>query len=516
MSKVVEIKIEDISKGWSPAEYLAGEGNYLNSIAIDPELPITDSKFKPSGVIRPTAYEKFSGDNINNHPVSIVTTPKNALIYVLLSNGRFLSYDADYANETLIGTVTGSAGHCAWYQADYIYLLTDTDLSRYGPLSGTPSLSNTIWSSTFSLTALTSNTYPSLLGTGQYPKHWAWLHQDDKGYITDYKDGKGMLHFLKTAATGGTNDGSTYEALDLPQGFLPVSGCSFGEDVVAAAVQTTSSSVIQGSSALFFWDTVDTSFYRRLDVPGIVTHVFNLNGILCWFAGSLSGKGGYSLYALLGERQYEPLVTVPEGFPPPAGAVEVVGSRVIWGSFLSEPENACVLLSYGSKDGRLAKGLHCVGRSTLTHTATDGMLTALKWVKQGTISRPELIMGGKNQTSSEYYLEKISTTYQTSYFRSRIINLGQEFTVKYLKIPLGVAVGENMTIIPKVYLDNEASSAAFTTINNTNHSGKKKVRVYSQAAARGETNFFLELKFTGTALCPVLLPITIGLEIHDD
>jgi hypothetical protein len=75
-----------------------------------------------------------------------------------------------------------------------------------------------------------------------------------------------------------------------------------------------------------------------------------------------------------------------------------------------------------------------------------------------------------------------------------------------------------MTIIPKLYIDDQTVTSTCRTINSTNYADTNKNRnidVYPETPAKGQNNFFLELSFTGTALATILLPIKIMVEIED-
>ena len=80
MSKIITIKVDSILGGVSPTKYLSQSAQFLDSIAIDPEFPITDTGVRPSGIIKPVAYEAFSGANVTQRPVFIVTNPMNSLV----------------------------------------------------------------------------------------------------------------------------------------------------------------------------------------------------------------------------------------------------------------------------------------------------------------------------------------------------------------------------------------------------------------------------------------------------
>lgn len=528
------IRINQIFGGISPSSYFGPEGSYLSSIAIDPDMPVTDSgtgSIRTSGQIRPVGYATFDGAPVDGNPLFIVTNPKNTLIYVVLANGTFISYSSSLGSETEVGTVTGTVANGAVYYNNYLYIFTGTDVSRYGPLDGTPALTNTVWtgSTLGSQSALINSTYPSIRGSGTYPNHVAHVHLDNKLYFCDYNNstypGQGIIHYIKTKKTtdeGDTNDNSTANALDLPFGFRPIALASYGEDLVIAAIQSTDTTTDQGNAALFFWDTVSSSFYKQvyLDEP-IISALKVVNGILYIFAGKLAATNtagnGYSVYQYLGGQSFKEIFTAEEGWPPLAGAVDANGDRLVWGSCMTNPTNAAAVWAYGSKDGRLPSAVHCIARSTASASATDGLVTSLAYVLQASNARPRLVIGARDATN--FHLEQISTTYQTSIWRSQLFNIGQAFRVTKIVLNFAQAIAANMTLVPTLYVDSESSSYAGTTINSTNYTGSpRKIVLTSDNFGRptAQNDFYLELSFQGTALLTCVLPITIWIETIED
>lgn len=533
---IKKIQITNILGGVSPTSYFGlsdaviGLQSYLSSVAIDPDMPITDSgtgSLKTAGQIRPVAYEAFDGANVNANPIAEITTPKTSLVYVVLQNGRLISYSSTLGSETLIGTVAGDNAEGAFYYNNFIYITgtgaSKNDASRYGPLDGAASLTNAVWTGATlgSQTALTNNTYPSIRGSGTIPQHVGHVHLDNKAYFLDYKDGQGLVHYIKTTKTtaeGDTNDTSVYNALDLPFGFLPTSLDSFGEDIVVSGIQTTSTLLDQGNAALFFWDTVSPSFYKQvyIDEP-VITAVKVVNGVLNVFAGKLAASNtagnGYSVYQYLGGSSFRELASFDEGWPPLHGAVDANGDRLVWGSCVTNPTNAAVVWSYGSKDSRIPAGLHCIARATASASATDGLVTSLGFLQQASNAIPRMIIGWRD--ASNFGLDKISTTYQAAIFRSQMFNLGEPFTVKKIRLHFAQAIAANMTVIPTLYVNDESSSTALTTINSTNYAGSERtILLYPDVS--GKNNFYLELVFSGTALATVVMPIEFEVEIKDD
>lgn len=525
----VEIKVNSILGGIAPSPYFTGEGQFDASIAIDPDFPITDTggqAIRTSGALRPVAFAAFDGANVNSGVYWAMTNPKDALVYFYLGNGRLISYNSSLAGETLAATATSSSGNGAVYYNNYLYLFTNTDVSRYGPLDGTPALTNSVWtgSTLGTQTALVNTTYPTTGSArgGAYSNHVAFVHSDNKLYFCDFDStsstaatrNRGLIHFIRTtfSTTEGTgNDGSTYNALDLPLGFKPTCLGNWGLDLVIGAFQGTNATLDQGHSALFFWDTTSASFYRQVSLPDpFVSAILNNNGILYIWAGKFSSTGGYSLYRYIGGDSVQEIAAFEEGHPPMAGAVDALGDRVIWGSWQTYPDNAACVWSWGSKDRRLPGALHNIARSTATASSTAGMVTCVKYVEQRSNALPAPVIGWNDATVQG--IDSLSTTYQSSFWRSQRYSLGKRGIVKKIIYQLGAALAANMTIVPTIFIDDANTSTALTTINSTNYSGR---RVIQQANVPFNDNFLLQLNWTGTALCPITLPIVIEVETQE-
>jgi len=530
------IRINSILGGHNPTLYNGLEGGYSAGIAIDPDEPLADTgasvrSIRTAGVLRPVAYGAFDGAEIDGNVIKIITSPQTSKVYAILVNGDIVSYSSTLGTETLVGTVAGSNAEGAELYNNYIYIFgtgaSKNDISRYGPLDGTPTLTDAVWTGATlgSQTGLGNATYPSIRGSGNLPKHWAAAHVDGNLYVLDYDGttttaatrGKGLVHKIRTkygsAAEGDTNDNSAYNVLDLPFGFYPTCIASYGKDIAITAVQTNGTVLEVGKSFLFLWDTTDTNtFYRMVPLPDpIATALLSNNGILSVWGGRLTATGGYSLYNYAGGLQMQEVVSFDEGHPPLPGAVDAFGDRVVWGSFVTYPANAAVIWAYGSKDNRVPRALHCIAKATASATSTDGLVTAIKFAEQASNARPQMVIAWRD--ASAYGIDKRSTTYQASQWQSELFNIGAPFNVLKVHIPLGIAIAANMTITPTVYTDDSNSSQALTTINNTNFSGKRRVSL--PAKITGQNNLLLDLLWGGTALCPVLFPIDILIDVQE-
>ena len=515
------LKIESIFEGQGPSSNFAQAGQFLSSIAIDPEAPTTDGStdLKPSGFIRPIGYEKFSSTVLDQVPMWILTNPKNTTVYVFGNAGDIVTYDSALANEALLQATSASIGNGAAYYNNYLYYATNTDVGRYGPLDGSPSFNDTYWSSTLALTALTHTTYPATRHSVLFPNHMMKVHVDNKLYFCDVSTGKGILSAIKTTKVtvqGDTNDGSAYNVVDFPFDYLPMCIESYGENLAIGGSNGTSAVVNQSSSTLFIWDTISDSFSRLIPIPDqVITALKYQNGVLYGWSGNLAGGTRFWYYA--GGDSIVTLKYIPDAIPPLAGTIEADANRIMWGGFTVYPAASASIFAYGSKSDLFPRGLHNIARSTVTATSTNGVVTALKNVLQSSKPHPNLVIGATDGTNKN--LDKRSTTYQTSIFRSRPFEIGSPFSVKRIRIPLAQAVAANMTIVPKLYFDCETATGTGTTVNVTNYASSEKFVIFGpdnfDNAVSGQNSFFIEFTISGTVLSTIGLPIEIEVEVDE-
>ena len=515
------ITFSSILDGQSPTQYFASANSYLKSIAIDPDMPISGN-YKASGCIVPVVYEEFSGAALTGYPKWIITNIKDTNVYTYSSDGTFISYSSVLGTETALTTPTSGAGNGACYYDNYIYLATPTDVARYGPLNGSPALVQTVWSgATLGSNAVTTNTtFPTISGL-QLPNHVMHVHGDNSVYFSDVVSGAGVLHRIKTRKTtveGDTNDGSTFNVLDLPFGWLITDIDSWGLDVAILAIQTTSAAVDQGKAALFLWDptNVNTFYAGPIYLPDpLGTSLMNVNGHLYIWSGN--SVGGCRLSEYLGGNSISEIAFIEDGKPPMAGACESDGGRILWGMTVADPEAATCVMAYGSKSNRLAKALHNIIRTT--SAGANGICTAIKMVQQGDLTT-KIVVGSGDDSAKQ--LDKYSTTgTYDSIWRSNIVSIGAGFSISKIRIPLGAALAANMAITPKVYYDDASTSKTLNVINTTNFtSGARKI-IYNQGDIKSDSinpknNFFIELAFAGTVNLPITFPIEVVVDVRED
>ena len=520
------ITINQIFRGWSASEYFGSDGTYNSSTAIDPDLPIVSTDVRTSGFAVPVGYAKFSGAEVNTPVICLINNPKNTLTYAVTTGGKLISYTSAFASETLIGTVTGSSASWAEYYNNYIYIFgtgaSKNDVSRYGPLNNAPALTNGVWTGATlgTLTALTDTIYPTLRGVA-IPNHHAHVHGDGSMYFCDFINGQGLIHRINTRRvtnegdTNGTTVPSAYNALDLPFGFYPTSIESYGSSLMIIGIYTIDTTINQGKSAFVLWDPTDTNSFFLGPIPlpdPLATASLNVNGIIyIWTGNSVNGvrlcryNGGSSVIDVMYQE---------EGLPPLQGAVDALGNRLVWGSFSTNPSVGAVVWAYGSKDSRLPAGLHNIAKGS--GVGTSPFTTALKYIQQDSNITPKVIMASKDGTGNQ--IDQYSTTATLASKIRFMINIGSQFDIREIKIPLAGAVGANTTITPTLYFDDRSSNKALTTINNTNYPSKRKI-IYKGTELKDTlcfNNMVLELAWTGTSPTPVAFPIILEIDVKDD
>jgi hypothetical protein len=284
-------------------------------------------------------------------------------------------------------------------------------------------------------------------------------------------------------------------ALTLPADMKPVALESFGSDLAILAINSTDNDINQGEARLYLWDTFDVSFYREVKLPyATATALLSHNGIPFIWGGD---ERGYSFSRYVGGDSVQELFYVDDGVPPFAGAVTGDNNRILWGTRTTYPLESASVMAWGSRNAAIPNGLHNIAQVVLD--SQDKQVTALT---VATKSDDGLVIGARS--SSESVLAKSGGEYQ-SVFRTKLQNVGREFVVKQLTIPLAKQVNSNMSIGVKVYVDNESRSKVLPTINSANYGGKDKVVIYPDIT--GESNYFIEFTWTGTEALPILLPL---------
>jgi hypothetical protein len=513
----IPFTIDSIFEGLSATQNFTQKGGFTGSIGIDPDMPINNTDTRISGYLRPTSTEKISSTTITNAPLWLVSNPKDTNIYVYDAGGKTYTLDTSLTVTALnSGTaLTTASGNGADYYDNYLYFTKNTDVCRYGPLNGSPSFNQTYWTSTLSKTALVDTTYPTIRGQ-EMPNHVMHRHTDNKIYFCDVTTAnKGVLHYIKTSKTtveGDTDDGSSHTALDFGYGYYPTTLETYETQLVVALMEGTATGVKQKPAALTFWDTTSTTFEKiiQIEFPDpIITALKNINGALYVWSGN--ANGGVRLSRFYGGYSYEELFYFEDGYPPLQGAVDGEMNRITWGGVTSYPEASVSVFARGSRSAKLGTGVHNILKTT--SGGANGFVSCLKYIQTTSNALRQPIVGWKDDSGQG--LDKSSTTYGTSVWRSEVFRVGRPFQIRKLRIPLAQAVGADMTATVKIYSDNGSTSETIATINNTNYPNSERlIAIYPQA--KGQQDFFIEIRWTGSALMTVALPITGIIETVED
>lgn len=526
-----QIKIESILGGISPTLFQGRKDQFAASIGIDPDLPITDSAsaIKTAGVLRSSFYNRFSSlANMTGVPLWLVSVPDvNSTLYAYCSDGKLIEYTEalTVTTENVIGIPVAGAGGGAAFYNNYLYCATTSSIARFGPLDVTqPVFNNDWWGNELGFAPLGNALYPLARGV-RLPNQPMHVHNDGNLYVGDYDDGsatvayrgKGLIHKIRTrfntATEGIENESSEYAKLSLPYGYMPTDIESFGTSLAILAIPVDSGSILTGGKAkLFIWDTLSLSYDRAVDLPDpIASALYNSNGTLYIWSGNFNFGVRVSVYA--GGYSIKQVAFFEEGITPPAGAVDGMGNRVVWGAMTTYPESSSSVYALGYKNAGLPLALHNIAQATATTiSAADGMISALKYAQQASFRHPRLIIGWRD--ASEFGLDKLSGNYRTSVWRSLTYYVGKPFKITKIILPLGEDVGATHTLIPTIGTD-ETTSVDLVTINNTNYPSVRRI-IYEDQSVEGKNDFYLQLRWSGTGLLPVIFPIIIEGETIQD
>lgn len=510
------VQIRSIFGGQSAVYDSAGQDQFLDSIAIDPEISL-GSLVKPSGVIAPTRYSKFSS-LLSSPPMWISGGPTTAGVFVYEMNGSVLSYGAALTSgvENFVGDISGygGGGNGMVLYNDYVYCSTASTISRYGRLSATnPQFTYDYWVGSLAQSSLTNSAYPSTRNVN-YPNHVMHFHTDGNLYIADYDGKNGRIHYL-TTDYDGANGTATWAAVSLPPGYLPMDMKSYGTYLAVLATPdakyASGALVNSGNAALFLWDTVSRKITHNIKIAEqLATALINKNGELYVTAGNIDSY--VKLLHYLGGYSFAVEAVVNEGTPPPAGAAEANGNMVAWGGHMTVPATAAGAFALGFRNGQLPGGaLNQIARISDAATGTLPIVSALKFIERNNTP----LLGWRTDTPANYGIDKRggSAAYN-SIFDTGVFQIGKKFLIRRIIIPLSAAISSGVTITPTVFVDNEAASTQLTVINNTNYPSSERIIDMQGLSIPGYSNFYIRFAWTGTTEIAIIPPITIEYDVY--
>ena len=224
-----------------------------------------DVKSDLTSVTALTKTTKDSGTVVTDLPKWIEHDPVNDKTYAYGDDGNFYVESAgSWSALTAASTAAGQGLHI-WN--DYVYLRKTAALARYGPLSGSPTITQA-WQTTSVQT------------------------ENQHGPIVDFL---GNLYFANGRFLGEW-DGTTwtYNKLTLPIGWKIRTMAVLGEDLVMGGWQGTNIYDYE-KGYLWFWNGTDTSVTSFLEVSeGAVDAMAVADNILYFIAGSVGNLYVYT------------------------------------------------------------------------------------------------------------------------------------------------------------------------------------------------------------------------------
>lgn len=530
------VRIDSILGGHAPTTHFAGKSQFRASLGIDPAQPFDDAdsvySSVASGLLRPVAAQNFTSSTIAAAPMWMRTNPKDANVYVLDAAGSAYSVAAGFTSATGLsdgGSLSSGSGNGAEYYDNYMYFFKNTDVARYGPLNGAPIFNGTYWTGTLSKAALTNTSYPTDFNLGlAYPNHAPHRHSDGKLYFIDVVGNQGTIHYIsttKSSVEGDTDNGSTANKLSFGYGLWPIDMDSYGTNLAIAINEMTSQNLRQARAKVAIWDTVSTNFnsITWCEFPdSLITAIRNANGSLYAFSGNYH-SAGFRISQYIGGNTFKEIWYQETGEPPFAGAVDAILNRVLAGTYTTVPESAACVWSSGLQKSALGQGMFNVMRST---APSIGTVTSLCVANDDELGFYVPIVGWRGD--GQFGIDKQGTQYNNapSVFWGPLYRIGQPFEIRRVRIPFPNALPAGVTITAKIYFDSGAASKTLTVINSTNFPNLAETgfgRVASikmdntgTSIGRGQNNFWLELRWTGTGVGTVELPIFIEYDVIPD
>lgn len=523
------ITIESILGGHSPATHFAGASQFMTSLGIDPGLPGVSAgpmSYIASGLIRPVPATNGAGATLQGVPLWIKSQPKvsGGLLYVYDSQG------SAYTSTTLgvltalsdAGALSNATGNGMEYYDNYLYFAKNTTVARYGPLNGSPKFDADYWVTTLSKTALVHTPYPTNSANSlAYPNHVMKRHSDGRLYFCDVVGNRGVLHYIATKNTtveGDTDDSSTYNKLQFGCGLWPTALESYGSDLVIALFESDiSTTTSQKNAKIGFWDTLSTNFNQIVWVEfpdSIISAMKNINGVLYVISGDVN-RAGFRVSQYVGGYTFKEVIYFDTGASPFPGGVDGRSNQLVFASNTQFPETAPCIYSIGLSKSKLGQGVFNIMRGTSTDPNVTGTAIAFSEVPTNENNRVPLFGWGRPGVVG---IDGQGSVYNNapSVWWSQMFRIGQNFKITKIRILLAQSIAANMTLIPTVYVDESSSGTALTTINSTNYPNGEKNIVLRPINLTGQHSFWLELRWTGSALCTVALPITIEYEPLND
>lgn len=366
-------------------------------------------------------------------------TPVNSDVYFYGNSGKLYYRVGGTGTLTVLGTVSTSQGQGMEFFNDYVYLGGSAKAARYGPISGTPSLTDPY-------------------GTIASVQAETWLPMAN--FINYWCMGNGR--YLSTY------DGTTYtyNQLTLPLGYhirclTPITG----KFLAIGTYQGNSINAV-GNSKIFLWDGSATTYNDIIEINegGINAMLFHQNNLYIW-----AGIHG-NIYAWTGnltKLKRVPQIGVGKYIEVYPGAVTVQNGIPYFA--VSNSDSTTVfrgVYSYGQVNKNYPNSLNFdYPISTGTYQGTAVIIGAVKGIS------PSQFYIGWQDTAGTIGTDQVSTSlyYTSSRFETLVFDDKQPYKQKYAKIVKAsfkpLAAGQSVAVEYK--LDNASSWTALGTASYT-------------------------------------------------
>lgn len=544
---IKKIVIDSILGGITPATHFARSDQFRFCMGIDPALPISDASSieGPCGLLRPTGFDTIS-TSFSNAVMWMIQNPKNNLTYLYDASGStWTQTGAVVAALSDGGSMTNGAGNGSDYYDNYLYFAKNTTIARYGPLDGAAVFDGDYWSTTLGLAPLTNPTYPLIQNITATPpplqNHVMHRHSDGKLYFADVQSNQGVLSYIRTtkaAVEGDTNNGSTSIALIIGYGLYITAIESYGSNLVFACFEAGAAfnANSRGKAKLFIWDTVSVNFNQVVfeEFPDtIITGLKNINGVLYIASGNHTlgaSTPGFRISQYIGGYSIKEVGYWEHGYPPYPSGLDGNANRLLIGSSSNFTYNSGCVYSLGLQSAALGQGLFGV----MQVKQGLSVATALCMSTDGSLVRNQPMVAWKSLASGSG-LDYPGTTYNNSLnpqmWQSQMFRIGQPFRILGMRVPFGQAMAANMTVIPTICVDDNSTNytgnltgalgntvltPSLPTFNNTTFPSGERLANINISGVEGYQNFYLDFKWSGSALLTINLPIIIYVETIDD
>lgn len=406
------LTIDKWSGGLSDGARTGVEGSFRYGKGLDYH---TD----PDGITALPAMTKDSGATVDGAVQWIVYDPINSPypVYSYDNNGKI--YKKASGSYSALRTVSNSAGEGMAIYGDYLYYTQNSQIGRYGALSGTPSF---------------TDNWQTSLSAGQFKPCKAFAN----------------LLLVGHGRYVGTFDGSTWTAqkLTLPSGFYVRAIDVRGEYAVIAA--NNANSVTRATRGiLFYWDGVSSSYNFFTEVTEGGINAIKASQDSVWvFAGNQG-----NLYLDTGrvtKVKRIPCGTLGKSIYLYPGAVADYGGMLLFGigdtttasgvyrgvytfGQLNKNFPYSLNFAYPISTGRvLPTGDHFLGVNAL---AVVGNQIYAAYTDEDTDNGIDLLSTTNQQTSVTYESRVLGLTRQASVRRAKIffkpLRSGESITLKY-------------------------------------------------------------------------------------